>query len=307
MKTLTVFTPTYNRAYCLHQVYESLQRQTCKDFEWLIIDDGSSDGTEELVAGWIAEERVPITYVLQQNKGMHGAHNTAYERMVTELNVCIDSDDYMPDDAVEHIVAFWSKNRSDKVCGFVGLDAYIDGSIVGSELPEGLTSATLFDLYHKYGVTGDKKLVYRTALTKLYPYPLFDGEKYVGLDYKYHYLNQHYELLLLNEVLCHVEYLPDGSSRNMLMQYRKNPKGFAFYRKSLLLLPIGGMTFKYRQAVHYVSSSLMSRNRKWLHEVPSKLIILSACIPGLLLYGYIRLKTKNVYTLKGTANDYPVA
>lgn len=307
MKTLTVFTPTYNRAYCLHQVYESLLRQTCKDFEWLIIDDGSSDGTEELVAGWIAGRHMPIKYILQNNQGMHGAHNTAYEQIETELNVCIDSDDYMPDDAVEHIVAFWSRNRSDKVCGFVGLDAYSDGSIVGSNLPEHLTSSTLFDLYHKHGVTGDKKLVYRTSLTKLYPYPLFDGEKYVGLDYKYHLLNQQYELLLLNEVLCHVEYLPDGSSRNMLMQYRKNPQGFAFYRKSLMKLPFGSRVFKYRQAVHYVSSSLLSRNKRWLQEAPSKVLILLAFIPGLLLYGYITMKTRKVYAPKGTSNDYPVA
>ncbi|OBZ12310.1 glycosyltransferase family A protein [Bacillus sp. FJAT-26390] len=307
MRTLTVFTPTYNRAYCLHQVYESLQRQTCKDFEWLIIDDGSSDGTEELVAGWIAEQLMPIRYVLQQNQGMHGAHNTAYEHIETELNVCIDSDDYMPDDAIEHIVTFWNQNRSDKVCGFVGLDAYTDGSIVGSELPEELVSSTLFDLYHKHGVTGDKKLVYLTSLTKLYPYPLFEGEKYVGLDYKYHLLNQQYELLLLNEVLCHVEYLPDGSSRNMLMQYRKNPKGFAFYRQALINLPIGNGIFKYRQAVHYVSSCLLSRNKRWLQDFPAKALAVSAFIPGLLLYGYIKMKTRSTYVPKGTANDYPMA
>ncbi|MEV5026000.1 glycosyltransferase family 2 protein [Paenibacillus sp. LPE1-1-1.1] len=307
MKTLTVFTPTYNRAYCLHQVYESLQRQTCKDFEWLIIDDGSSDGTEALVAGWIAQQDVSITYVFQNNQGMHGAHNTAYERMETELNVCIDSDDYMPDDAVNQIITYWNENRSDKVCGFVGLDAYSDGSIVGSKFPEDLTSSTLFDLYHKYGITGDKKLVYRTSLTKRYPYPLFDGERYVGLDYKYHLINQDYELLLLNKVLCHVEYLPDGSSRNMLMQYRKNPKGFAFYRKSLLELPIGSKLFKFRQAIHYVSSCLLSRNIHGLQNVPSKALTIAAFLPGLLLFGYITMKTRKAFSPKGTTNDYPLA
>ena len=107
----------------LHLCYESLKRQTCKDFIWLIIDDGSTDDTKELVDSWILENKVEIRYHYQENQGMHGAHNTAYEKIDTELNVCIDSDDYMPDDAVEKIVSFWKKHGSDKVAGIVGLDA----------------------------------------------------------------------------------------------------------------------------------------------------------------------------------------
>ena len=107
--TLTIFTPTYNRAYTLHLCYESLKRQTSKDFVWLIVDDGSTDNTKEVVENWISENEVSIRYHYQDNQGMHGAHNTAYELIDTELNVCIDSDDYMPDDAVEKIVLFWNR------------------------------------------------------------------------------------------------------------------------------------------------------------------------------------------------------
>jgi len=293
MRTLTVFTPTYNRAYCLHLVYESLVRQTSRDFEWLVIDDGSTDQTEELVARWISENRIPIRYYRQENQGMHGAHNAAYERIETELNVCIDSDDYMPDDAVEKIVTFWKMYGSGRVCGIAGLDSYTDGTIVGTSFPDGLRVSTLYDLYHKHGVTGDKKLVYRSELTRRYPYPLFEGEKYVGLAYKYHMLDREYPLLLLNEVLCRVEYLPDGSTRNMLKQYRNNPRGFAFYRKQLMQLPFASRTFKFRQAVHYVSSCLLSRNGRWLQETPAKLLTLLAWIPGFLLYLFILRKTSN--------------
>lgn len=263
MKLLTVFTPTYNRAYCLHQCYESLKRQTCKEFVWLIIDDGSADSTKELVEGWIKEKEIEIDYIKQNNQGMHGAHNTAYERINTELNVCIDSDDYMPEDAVEKIVTFWTRHGSSKVSGLIGLDAYTDGSIIGTRLPENLQTSTLFDLYQKHGVKGDKKLVYRSSLTKRYPYPLFDGEKYVGLAYKYFKLDQEYEMLLMNETICCVEYLPDGSSLNMFKQYLKNPQGFSFYRKELMKLPSASTIFKFRQAVHYVSSSLMMNNRSF--------------------------------------------
>ena len=85
-KTLTVFTPAYNRAYTLPLGYEALCRQTCNDFEWLIIDDGSTDNTRELVQQWIEEGKVKIRYIYQENQGMHGAHNTAYRNIDTELN-----------------------------------------------------------------------------------------------------------------------------------------------------------------------------------------------------------------------------
>lgn len=290
-KRLTIFTPTFNRAYCLGTCYESLKKQTCKDFSWLIIDDGSNDGTEKLVRSWMEEEVVEIRYVYQENQGMHGAHNTAYQLIDSELNVCIDSDDYMPVDAVEKIVTFWLKHGGEHVGGIIGLDAYPDGTIIGTNLPGHIEQSTLFDLYHKHGMKGDKKLVYRTCLTKKYPYPLFKGERYVGLDYKYYRLDCEYEMLLMNEVVCCVEYLEDGSSLNMLSQYRRNPKGFAFYRRELMKLPMAGMLFKFRQAIHYVSSSLLIKNKRFLLDTPEKWLTGLAILPGLLLYTYILRKT----------------
>jgi glycosyltransferase involved in cell wall biosynthesis len=292
LKTLTVFTPTFNRAYCLNQCYESLKRQTCKDFIWLIIDDGSTDETKEIVGKWQDEGFIKIHYQWQQNQGMHGAHNTAYELIDTELNVCIDSDDYMPDDAVEKIIDFWNQYGSDEVSGIIGLDSDTNNEIIGTTLPDQLQRSTLFDLYNKHGVSGDKKLVYRTELTKEFPYPLFKNERYVGLAYKYYMIDKQYEMLLMNEMLCCVEYLPDGSSRNMLMQYRKNPNGFAFYRKELMKLPFVSMSFKFKQAIHYVSSSLMSKNREFLKETPNKNLTVLAMPFGITLYLYITAKTR---------------
>lgn len=292
MKMLTVFTPAYNRAYCLHHCYESLKRQTSKNFVWLIIDDGSTDHTKELVDRFIFDNQIEIRYYRQENQGMHGAHNTAYELIDTELNVCIDSDDYMPDDAVEKIVSFWHRYGSDQVSGLIGLDSYTDGRVIGSTLPENVKTSTLFSLYNKHGVTGDKKLVYRTALTRQYPYPIFKNEKYVGLAYKYYLLDRQYEMLLINEVLCCVEYLPDGSSINMLHQYKRNPQGFAFYRKELMKLPFASRLFKFKQAAHYVSSSLISKNSKFLYETPCKWLTLMAAPLGFFLFWYIRIKTR---------------
>lgn len=223
---------------------------------------------------------------------MHGAHNTAYELIDTELNVCIDSDDYMPDDAVEKIHTFWKKYGNDKVSGIIALDSYTDGKVIGTKFPNNLTTSTLFHLYNKHGVSGDKKLVYRTELTRCYPYPIFEDEKYVGLAYKYYKLDQDYEMLLMNEVICCVEYLPDGSSMNMILQYKKNPKGFGFYRKELMKLPFAGITFKFRQAVHYVSSSLLEKNLRFLKESPQKLLTVLAFPFGIILYLLIKTKAK---------------
>ncbi|MCM3568213.1 glycosyltransferase family 2 protein [Neobacillus mesonae] len=294
MKPLTIFTPTYNRAYCLHKCYESLKKQTCKDFVWLIIDDGSTDNTKGLVQKWINESIIEIIYHYQENQGMHGAHNTAYQLIETELNVCIDSDDYMPIQAVAKILAMWSTFGSEHVSGIIGLDSFPNGEIIGSRLPDNIKSSNLFDLYYFHGVTGDKKLVYRTELTKKYPYPVFQDEKYVGLAYKYYKIDQQYKMLLMNEVLCCVEYLPDGSSLNMLRQYRKNPNGFSFYRKELMKLPYTSNSFKFRQAIHYVSSNLMLRNWRFLVDTPYKGLTTLAIPLGFLLYLYIHTKTRNI-------------
>lgn len=291
MKTLTVFTPAYNRAHTIPRTYESLLRQTSKDFEWLVIDDGSTDNTKVLVEGWMAENRIPIRYIRQENQGMHGAHNTAYRNITTVLNTCIDSDDWMPDDAVEKIVTFWEKHGSGKYAGIVGLDQTPDGKIIGTCFPENLKESTLQDFYARGG-KGDKKLVYRTDVIRSYPeYPLFEGERYVGLAYKYMLIDREYKLLTLNEPLVTVEYQSDGSSYNMYKQYWRNPKGFSFFRKTEMVC---APTLKRRfvSCIHYVASSIIAKNKCFLKESPRKLLTIIACPIGLLWYCQIRHKVK---------------
>lgn len=287
MKTLTVFTPTFNRAYTLYKCYESLKRQTSKDFIWLIIDDGSTDNTNEIVDKWISENEVEIRYYYQKNQGMHGAHNTAYENIDTELNICIDSDDYLTDFAVEEIKNHWNKVKCDNLSGIIGLDSYKDGKIIGDKFPENMKTTTVFDFYYNKRLTGDKKIVYRTELTKMYPYPIFEGEKYVGLAYKYYKLDEKYELSTLNKVLCVVEYLEDGSSVNMFKQYINNPRGFAFYRRENMANSKASFKYSFQQCVHYVSSSILSKNSKFLKESPKKVMTLMAIPFGVILYLYI--------------------
>lgn len=296
-KTLTIFTPAYNRAHTLHRCYESLKKQSCKDFVWLIIDDGSTDNTADLVKKWQREDNdFEIKYIYKANGGMHTAHNTAYENIDTELNVCIDSDDCIADEAVKKIIDFWEEYGSDKYAGIVGLDADFNNRIIGEKFDDSLKSTTLSGYYRKGG-KGDKKLVYRTDVINKYPpYPVFEGEKYVSLGYKYLLCDQDYELLVLNEILCNVEYQKDGSSMNMYKQYLRNPKGFAFMRKVDMLY---NKTFKenVKTCIHYVSSSIISHNSKFIKESPKKVLTILAIPLGVLLTVYIKIKSNSLMSI----------
>ncbi|WP_423408383.1 glycosyltransferase family 2 protein [Heyndrickxia sp. MSNUG] len=292
--TLTVFTPSYNRAYTLGKCYESLLRQTSKDFIWLIVDDGSTDNTKELVEKWIEEGIVPIIYDRQENQGMHGAHNTAYSLINTELSMCCDSDDYLADDAVEKVITFWNLHGSSKYSGMIGLDAYPNGQLISKILEDNET--TTYDIRQNFRLNCDYKLVFRSEILKDNPLPLFNGEKYVPLDCKYYPLDEKYKMLVLNEILCYVEYLPDGGTKNIIIQYRKNPKGFAYFRKQVLKMP-GPFKVKFRNAIHYVSSSFISKNRNFIKESPAKIITILSIPFGFLLYLYI-MNTKKTTVFK---------
>lgn len=293
MKKLTVFTPTYNRAYCLGDLYQSLCRQTSADFLWLVIDDGSTDHTKSLVEEWIEEGKVAIKYLYKENGGMHTAHNLAYENIGTELNVCIDSDDQMTDDAVALINAFWNKNKANQYAGIVGLDVYKDGTIVSTKkFPQHIKSGKYYELAGKYGLQGDIKFVYRTEIIKKYmPYPVFEGEIFTPLGYKYLLVDYDYELLFLNEPLCIVDYRPDGNSHNLIQQYFRNPQGFLEERKVRMSK---AYTFRerFKNTVHFVTAQLILRNSQFWSESTNKPLTLLAMPVGLFYYFYLQYKLK---------------
>ncbi|MCI5927309.1 MAG: glycosyltransferase family 2 protein [Pseudoflavonifractor capillosus] len=292
MPRLTVFTPTYNRAHTLPRTYASLTCQDCKDFVWLIVDDGSTDDTRALVEAWqMQEHSFEIRYLYKENGGMHTAHNAAYEAIDTELNVCIDSDDCLAPGAVRNILSKWDSVQKDKYAGIIGLDADFQGNLIGTGFPAGMVETTLSD-YYAAGGRGDKKLVYRTDVIRQYPpYPVFEGEKYVALAYKYRLIDQDYKLVVLNEILCNVEYQQDGSSNTMWQQYLKNPKGFAFWRMVCIQYP---QTPKrvFIDCIHYVSSSFICKDKKFFQKAPKKLLTALAIPFGLALTWYIRIKCR---------------
>ena len=258
----------------------------------MIIDDGSTDNTAELVRDWQSQDNgFVIQYIHKENGGMHTAHNVAYANIHTELNTCIDSDDMLADGAVEKILSKWSEIKDKGYAGIVGLDADFDGNIIGRSFPNTMTETTISG-YYAAGGAGDKKLVYRTDVINAYPeYPIFEGEKYVSLSYKYLLIDQDYKLAVLNDVLCNVEYQLDGSSNSMWSQYLKNPKGFAFWRTVKMRYP---ESFKrlVMDCIHYCSSSQIAGNRDYIKESPHKLLTMLCTPAGWVLTRYVRKKSQ---------------
>ena len=289
---LTVFTPAYNRAHTLSRTYESMLNQNCKQFIWLVVDDGSTDNTAELVHEWQKRDNgFELHYLYKENGGMHTAHNTAYEAIDTELNVCIDSDDCLAPGAVEKILQKWQEIQGKGYAGIIGLDADLDGHLIGTGFPDGLAETTLSG-YYAAGGRGDKKLIYRTDVIQQYPpYPVFPGEKYVSLSYKYRLIDQDYLMATLDEVLCNVEYQADGSSNTMWRQYLTNPKGFAFWRKVCMEHPTSRKR-KVIDCIHYCSSSVLAGNRHYLSESPEKLLTFFCSPLGLLLTWFVKKKAR---------------
>ena len=289
---ISVIIPIYNAEKYLEECINSVINQTYENLELLLIDDGSTDNTKDLVQGWIEEGIVPIEYYYKENGGMHTGHTEAYKHIDTELNVCIDSDDWMADNGVELIINRWRKYGSERYAGMIGLDVYADGRVVGTQFPEGLHECKSYDLKRKYGVVCDKKYVYRTdVVTQYMPYPTFEGEKFTPLNYVYQQIDQKYDLLCSNDVYCVVEYMNDGSTLNMFQQYRRNPRGFA-HERNVLMSIFPDIRDRFRYAIHYVSCAIFSKNTKFIREATNKPLVILAIPFGVLLNLYVRYKTR---------------
>ena len=286
--TLTVFTPTYNRADLLHHCYESLKRQTCYDFEWLIIDDGSTDNTKEMVDQWIAEDNFfKISYCYKENGGLHTGYNKAIELMDTEICVCIDSDDWMPDDAVEIIVQKWRKYKSENIAGLVGHDFTPEGKILGNHFPEGLKSHYI-ELKESKQYNYDNKIVMRVdLLKKVAPQPSFKGEKNFNPIWIVLKIDEMAPFVLIDNNLCFVDYQTGGMSFNLINQYFNSPQSFLELRKLYVTLKYASKKYIVKNHIHLVAQSLIA-NRNPFTETNNKLLTFLLYPLGLLLYFYMR-------------------
>ncbi len=287
---VTFFTPTYNRANILHRCYESLCNQTSFDFKWLIVDDGSADGTEELVKSWMEKEkRFPIEYRYKENGGLHTTYNMALELVDTELFVCFESDDIFTPDAMAIIERTWSQVRETNCVGFISLCKDPEGNLIGGMYPPEVE--TVLYREHRRIAPGDKQYVFRTeALKRVFPMQGFPGERFFDPKYKFFALDEIGPLAVTNEVFDITDYQPDGLTNTIIRQYYNSPNSFAEYRKLYMQLPDRSAVYRFKQNIHYVASCcLAGKLNRAIAESPKKGYTILAILPGLLWAEIIRI------------------
>ena len=230
----TIFTPTFNRKELLEKLYKSLQKQTFKDFEWLIVDDGSADGTKEKVEEFLSEKKLDIKYYFKENGGKQRAYNFATNKANGELFICLDSDDEYVENGLETILKHWEKyEKNNNIAGMGYLSTYPNREVIGSSFPEKEMISTQFDIYNKYGVKGDKGLMFRTEIIKKYKFPVFDDEKFITEAVVYNRICEKYKMVYVNEKIEIKEYQEDGLTAKYNNLLLRNPKGQALYHNEI--------------------------------------------------------------------------
>ena len=257
--SITIFTPTYNRASYLIKLYESLCSQTDKDFEWLIIDDGSEDQTEQVLQTLQNENKINIRYYKVENGGKHRAINKGVNLCNTELFFIVDSDDYLTSDAIEIIKQRWSEVKDkEEFCGISGLRKFPDGKIIAQ-----LKDFQILDLNGieiKSFVDGDKAEVFKTEILKQFPFPEFENEKFISESLVWYRIAQKYKFRYFSTPIYVTEYLPSGLTRNISKIHRLSPKGSMILYKERIkyekrtLLKIKGAINYWRSTINFKGS-----------------------------------------------------
>ena len=291
MKRLTIFTPTYNRAYILPKLYDSLCEQTCQDFEWLIVDDGSTDLTKELVEEWRQEKKVKLIYIYQDNSGKMMAHNKAVQASKTELFMCVDSDDHLCSaQVVREIISYWDchhKNSKDDICGII---AYKKIGQNQMPFPEGMSIAHKSELPIK-GFRGETALVFKRDVLEQYPFPSFIGEKFVTDVYIYDQIDQKYNFMLFPYYVQHCDYHEDGYSHNYMKLLFNNPQGFRAYHNQCVRFKKKGYL---KSVICYVALSLRIGDRGMFRHAANKTLTVLLFPLGTLKYIYDNYRLSHV-------------
>lgn len=234
---LSIITPTYNRGYILECCYKSLVAQSNYDFEWIIVDDGSTDNTEIIVNAFKAEEKITIKYIKQQNGGKHRAHNTGVMHAIGELCVCLDSDDLLTEDAVAIIYKTWRERKTSNSIGILAKRGSMKtGEPICCSWPEYLSESKMISLLEEYSFAGDTALFFDTSLMKNNLFMEFEKEKFLPETNLYFDLDRLGTMILLDKVVYLCEYLPDGLTAKFHNLLISNPLGTAntYYKQMLL-------------------------------------------------------------------------
>ncbi len=291
MPYITIVTPAYNRARELPLLYDSLLKQTLKDFAWLIIDDGSNDETETYVDSLDSASPFLITYIKKANGGKHTALNVAMDKVTTELFFIVDSDDVLSPDAVETILKDWEKVKDDGLCGISYLRGYNEKTVIGDEFPQDGEIDTFINMRFNRGIDGDKAEVWVTKYMKEFGgFPVFPGEKFISEAVLWIKMARKYQMQFRNKIIYITEYLPGGLSKTGRSLRFKCHEGMAYGSLETMSKEFS-MKIRLKETLLYVVyCKFGGRSFRQILKCPYPCLVIIGYLPGVLLYKYWKRK-----------------
>ena len=294
MKKITILTPSYNRAHTLPALYESLLKQDADVFEWLIVDDGSTDATRKLVEEWQGEGKISIRYLHKQNGGKHTALNEGIRLIESELTFIVDSDDWLPENAVEIILQYHEKYREmEGLCGYSFLRFYPDGKVNDAFYPQDEWIDTYVNARINAGIAGDKAEVFFTDVLKRYPFPVYEGEKFVPEDLVWVQMSGPYKMVHINRCVYISDYLEGGLTRSGKRMKIHSPKAMTERARLYLNDASVNKKTKCKMILLYVIYGHFAQysEKKLANDLNRKVWYIAGFVPGTVLY----LVWKNKY------------
>ena len=287
---LTIVTPSYNRADNLFALYQSLLNQTSKAFDWMVIDDGSVDNTQELVAGFISDNSIPIKYFYKSNGGKHSALNVAFKTVEAELLFIVDSDDVLTPDAVETIQKDWEQVRDKNLCGISYLRGYDEQRVIGDEHPQDHAIDNFINLRYNRGIDGDKAEVWRTECLRDFQFPEYPGERFISESVAWIYLSKRRKILMVNKIIYITEYMVGGLSDSGRKLRFQCPNLIA-YGSLMTMSKEFSTKIRIKETLLYiVYGKFGGKSFKETMNCPYKGLVALCYVPGLFLYYYWKRK-----------------
>ncbi|ETJ38680.1 hypothetical protein Q604_UNBC07275G0001 [human gut metagenome] len=285
MSTVTILTPTYNRAEELTRLYESIKKQNNQNFEWLIVDDGSTDNTEFLVNNWLKESK-NFHYIKKENGGKHTALNAGIKEINSLLTFIVDSDDWLLPNAIEEVINSYEKYKREDICGIAFLRQSNKGGYLTNKLvPENGWIEDYCTCRIGRNITGDMAEVWMTSCLKEYPFPEFKGEKFLSEDVVWIAMAQRYKMVFLNKAIYISDYLDGGLTKNRRLHNIKSPKG-CMYRGELQLKTNLSLKQHCKAMMYYIvyGKTAGYKINELLKNIDNKLLFVIWLIPSMVLY-----------------------
>ena len=298
---LSILTATYNRANMLDKLYASIliNSNNCSScqVEWLIMDDGSTDNTRRIVEEYVKERIIDVQYFYQENQGKMAAINNLAKKATGDLIVECDSDDFFTKDAFSVIQeALEEAKDMGETYALVFLKYTKDGKNMGNNFIDNDHQSTMFDLYFKEGITGEKALVYNASIRKQYEYELENNEKFVTEARLHHKMDLKYSVKCFNKPIMICEYQPEGYSKNILDMFKKYPYGYFEYFKEMFEQEWHGVTLKKRMYIykHYILFATLTKQKnavKYVKGIGNKIMVGILYLPGKIA---TKIRMKNI-------------